>query len=259
MAWRIDGANLTSLQLLAPLRDQLTADGFAVVFECATNDCGGFDFRFGTDVLPEPDMHVDLGDFRFLAAERTGADGPEVVSLIVSRSSNAGYVQMTRVGTVALPPATAAVPDTPPDIAVPQPMPAPQAEALPAAPEDLGGRLESGGAVALDDLVFASGESVLAAGDYASLRALADYLADNPTRTIAIVGHTDASGSLATNIGLSRARARAVRDVLIDRYGAAAGRVQAEGVGYLAPRATNLTEEGRRQNRRVEVMLTSTE
>ncbi len=39
-------------------------------------------------------MHVDLGDFRFLAAERDGRDGPEAVSLLVSRSSQTGFVQM---------------------------------------------------------------------------------------------------------------------------------------------------------------------
>ena len=50
------------------------------------------------DVLDEPDMHVDLGDFRFLAAERDGPDGPEAVSLFVSRSADMGFVQMITIG-----------------------------------------------------------------------------------------------------------------------------------------------------------------
>jgi outer membrane protein OmpA-like peptidoglycan-associated protein len=73
-----------------------------------------------------------------------------------------------------------------------------------------------------------------------------------------LVGHTDASGSLAANIAVSERRAEAVAQVLIDRYGVDRDRVTAEGVGFLAPRATNQTEEGRQKNRRVEVVVTST-
>jgi outer membrane protein OmpA-like peptidoglycan-associated protein len=76
---------------------------------------------------------------------------------------------------------------------------------------------------------------------------------------VAIVGHTDASGGLEANIALSRKRAQAVRNVLIEAFGVPAAQIQAEGVGYLSPRASNLTEAGRTQNRRVEVMLTSTQ
>ena len=96
-AWHVPGA-ATTLQLLAPLREQLTEQGYSVVFECATTVCGGFDFRFETDVLPEPAMHVDLGDFRFLTARREGPDAaPEYVTLLVSRSSGTGYVQFVKV------------------------------------------------------------------------------------------------------------------------------------------------------------------
>jgi OOP family OmpA-OmpF porin len=86
-AWRFAAQGRSTLELLQPLRDQVTGAGFVVIFECEAVRCGGFDFRFGTDVLPEPDMHVDLGDFHYLAAERidqrsTDA-GPEFVSLMV--------------------------------------------------------------------------------------------------------------------------------------------------------------------------------
>jgi outer membrane protein OmpA-like peptidoglycan-associated protein len=57
---------------------------------------------------------------------------------------------------------------------------------------------------------------------------------------------------------LSERRAEAAAQVLIDRYGVDRDRVTAKGVGFLAPRATNQTEEGRQKNRRVEVVVTST-
>ena len=62
-AWRLPGAASTSM-LLAPLRAEILADGYEVIFECEAATCGGFDFRYEAHVLPEPVMHVDLGDFR---------------------------------------------------------------------------------------------------------------------------------------------------------------------------------------------------
>jgi OOP family OmpA-OmpF porin len=69
-AWRIASPGATTLELLSPLRAGIEAEGFRLLYDCVTRDCGGFDFRYGMDVLPEPDMHVDLGDFRYLAAVR---------------------------------------------------------------------------------------------------------------------------------------------------------------------------------------------
>ncbi|HSF65140.1 MAG TPA: OmpA family protein [Paracoccaceae bacterium] len=261
-AWRIDAPGLTTLQILTPLRDQLAAAGFETIFECETRACGGFDFRYATETLPEPDMHVDLGDFRFLSAERQGAAGAEVLALMVSRSSNSGFVQVTRVvpGGVAAPPLMAAAPDAPPRLTLPQGAGAAvavMAEPPAAIGTDIGAQLLSGGAVVLEDLVFPSGTAALATGDYPSLVALAEWLRANPDKQVALVGHTDAAGGLETNVVLSRRRAESVRAKLM-ALDVPPAQIEAQGVGYLSPRDTNLTEEGRTRNRRVEVILTST-
>lgn len=272
-AWKIDAPGLSTLELLSSLRAQLAAAGYDTIYECDTEACGGFDFRFGTDVMAEPDMHVDLGDFRYLAARRQGTGGPEFVALLVSRSAHDGFVQMTRIGK-GLRPApelttSTKSPEQPAAPAFPaQPAPDQSAQSLlPEAgpqigtpgPDNLGKRLELGQPIALDDLVFASGTSTLADGDYASLTALAGWLKADAVRKVTLVGHTDASGGLDGNVRLSRLRAESVRQVLLYSYGVAPGQVTAEGVGYLAPRASNLTEEGREKNRRVEVISTSTQ
>ncbi len=254
-AFRITTTDLTTLQLMLPLRDQIAKAGFSVIFECETQACGGFDFRYGTDVLPEPDMHIDLGDFRYLAAERVGPRGKDYISLMVSRSPQDGFVQLTRVGSFAQPaPMLTASTKSPLRVATQQTLSLP----VKTAPV-LGAALEQGGAVVLEDLVFVSGSGALAAGEYTSLQDLATWLRANPGKTIALVGHTDASGGLAGNLALSKKRAESVRQTLLKTYDIPGAQVVADGVGFLAPRDSNQTDSGRQKNRRVEVMITSTQ
>ena len=244
--FELDAPDMTTLAVLEPLRAQITAAGYKVLLDCHTEGCGGFDFRFGTDVMPEPDMHVDLGDFRFLSAEK----GDEAISVLVSRSATASYVQITRVTPVAMAAAPAGT-TVDLEVEVPRGLPAPITG-------DIGATLDAAGSVVLEDLVFASGSSALAEGEYGSLAGLVAWLEANPDGTLALVGHTDASGTLAANIALSERRARAVAQVLVNTYGADARRISSEGVGFLAPRASNQTDEGRQKNRRVEAVVTST-
>lgn len=249
--WRISSPDLTTLQVLAPLRDQISAQGYEVLFDCGERDCGGFDFRFAIEVVPAPDMYVDIRDYRFLAAK--GA-GDQALSLLVSRSLNALYVQVIEV----TPDAETPVPS--------EPAPAVDVPAEPAAPEpvveqgvtgSLGEALMADGHVVLRDLAFGSGATRLSNGTYASLAALAEHLKQNPNLRVALVGHTDSVGALENNIDLSRRRAESVRSRLLEEYDIAAERVEAQGMGYLAPVASNLTREGREANRRVEVILLS--
>jgi OOP family OmpA-OmpF porin len=252
--WRIASEGLTTLQILEPLRDQLVAAGYAIDFECADLACGGFDFRFALDLIGEPDMHVDLGDFRYLAVSR-GVNGEGGrVALVVSRSDAAGFVHLTSIAPAIAPAPSPAGSGTPAAVA-----PAAPLAAISPAASSLSAEIAAAGHAVLGDLVFATGSSELGPGPFASLDALADWLTDRPEVAVVLVGHTDASGSLEQNVSLSRERARAVRGRLISAYGIAAGRLAAEGVGYLAPRAPNDTDEGRQLNRRVEVVLPAPE
>lgn len=244
-AFQLEAPGQTTLAVMAPLRDQIVAAGFTILLDCEARACGGFDFRFGTEVIPEPEMHVDMGDFRFLSAEREG----EAISILVSRSAYSAFVQVTRVTATPLSDAPVQAVVDLDEAELPRGL-----EAGPA----IGAALEDIGSAVLDDLVFASGAATLSDGNYPSLAAVAAWLEANPDATIALVGHTDASGSLAANVALSERRAEAVAQALVDGYGVDRVRIAAEGVGFLAPRATNQTEEGRQKNRRVEVIVTST-
>lgn len=83
---------------------------------------------------------------------------------------------------------------------------------------------------------------------------IATYLKENPDVSIYIVGHTDMKGALGYNIGLSERRATALVNKLSEDYEIKKSRMLPDGVGPLAPVATNDTEEGRALNRRVELV-----
>jgi len=249
-AWRVAAQGITTLQLLQPLRDQLTEAGFELIFECKDFACGGFDFRYRLEVFAEPDMHVDLFDYRYLAAVRLTAEGTgEYVSVLISRSANAGFVQIVQVA-----PSGQAAPKS---TASAEPATGGSDRSVAALP--LIGRLEQVGHAVLADLAFETGSSSLGAGPFASLDALASYLLTNPARRIALVGHTDAVGALDNNITLSKRRAASVLERLVGAYKVPRNQLEAGGMGYLSPITTNRTAAGRDQNRRVEAVLLITE
>jgi len=243
-AWRIEAQGMTTLQILSPMRQQLLDAGFDILFECTAQTCGGFDFRFNTRVMAAPDMFVDLLDFRFLSARRNGQDnGADYVTLLISRANESGYVQIIQAGGEQIEVADRPVaPDVVPDAAL-------------MTDQSLIQKLLGQGHVILSDLDFETGSAALGAGPYASLRALADFLNADAGRRVALVGHTDTVGGLDPNIALSRERAASVLARLAEDHQVPRAQMDAEGAGYLAPIASNRTDDGREANRRVEVVL----
>jgi OOP family OmpA-OmpF porin len=247
-AWRVPAEGGTPDQFLVPIRDALEAGGSRVLFTCADRACGGYDFRFALDLLPPPAMFVDLGNYRYMLAE---AAGGALVSVVTSTGLGAGYIHVTTVEPGPVPD-LAGLPPPGPDVPGTGPVAAPEAPA-----SGLAQRLLDQGHVVLEGLEFPSGSASLPGDRYDSLSSLAAFLADTPAAVVVLVGHTDAVGALDANTALSRARAQAVRTRLIGTYGTDPDRILAEGAGYLAPVASNLTPEGQAANRRVEAVLLS--
>ncbi len=88
-----------------------------------------------------------------------------------------------------------------------------------------------------------------------SLNALARNLQQYPNTTVEVVGHTDSTGAASYNQQLSERRAMSVRSVLLNA-GVSGGRLRAFGQGENNPVASNATQAGRQQNRRVEIFIT---
>ena len=114
----------------------------------------------------------------------------------------------------------------------------------------------------VDKILFASGSVMIKAKGQEVLQKLADSFRDNPEQNIVVEGHTDdikigkaLQARFPTNWELSAARASAVVRFLHEQGNIEPERLTASGFSYFQPVASNLTEEGRSQNRRIEIIL----
>jgi outer membrane protein OmpA-like peptidoglycan-associated protein len=104
------------------------------------------------------------------------------------------------------------------------------------------------------DILFATDSSTLRPDLRSDLRVVASNLMAYPDTDVQVVGHTDNTGDAAYNQSLSERRAQSVASVLIGE-GVSSARVQTIGRGESQPVSSNLTPEGRSQNRRVEIVI----
>jgi outer membrane protein OmpA-like peptidoglycan-associated protein len=88
----------------------------------------------------------------------------------------------------------------------------------------------------------------------AYINRIASLLNTKTVNAVQLEGHTDNVGQMAVNQTLSEARARAVREALV-KQGVAPERLSTVGYAFNRPVASNATEEGRRLNRRVELLI----
>lgn len=99
-------------------------------------------------------------------------------------------------------------------------------------------------------VLFNTNKAVVKSKYLSEVEAVAKLLQDFPTATVEIQGHTDSVGSAKHNEKLSNARAQAVADLLVKKFGIAAERVTSKGYSFTQPVADNATVEGRAKNRR---------
>lgn len=110
------------------------------------------------------------------------------------------------------------------------------------------------GRVATQGIYFDTGSDRVRPESSPTLKEIGAMLREHPDLRLAIEGHTDDAGAAAANLTLSQQRAAAVKAALVSTYGVAADRLTARGLGQTKPAAPNTTPEGRRQNRRVELV-----
>jgi K(+)-stimulated pyrophosphate-energized sodium pump len=106
-----------------------------------------------------------------------------------------------------------------------------------------------------DRLTFETGKATLKPESREQLKNIAEILKAYPGTNIKLGGYTDNTGNASANQKLSADRARSVMNELAG-LGIAASRMEAEGYGQEHPVASNDTEEGRAQNRRISILVT---
>jgi outer membrane protein OmpA-like peptidoglycan-associated protein len=113
---------------------------------------------------------------------------------------------------------------------------------------------ERGLVLTLGDVLFDTAQATLKPGAASTLDRLAEFMRDNGERRVMIEGHTDSRGEDAYNRQLSERRADAVRDALLDRN-VEQQRIRTVGLGEAYPVASNDTQAGMQENRRVEIVI----
>jgi len=112
----------------------------------------------------------------------------------------------------------------------------------------------STGHAVVPGILFDTGKADVKDESKPALEQVAKLLSEHPDWKIWVVGHTDTVGQLAANMDLSKRRAAAVAQALETQYHVAAARLGSFGNGPYAPVASNDTDAGRTQNRRVEIV-----
>lgn len=104
------------------------------------------------------------------------------------------------------------------------------------------------------ELLFETNKSTLRSEHFVTLNPLVDYLVSHPERSVKVSGHTDNTGNETHNLALSKKRADVVAEYLVSN-GVDVSRVETYGYGSAKPMADKTTEEGRKKNRRVELLI----
>ncbi len=117
-------------------------------------------------------------------------------------------------------------------------------------------KVEVGTKVVLDHIFFETGKAILKPESADALNQVLRFLENNPSMKLEISGHTDNTGSLRINQKLSRERASAVVDYLVER-GVPQEMLESKGYADTQPVTENSTSKGREQNRRVEFKVLS--
>jgi OOP family OmpA-OmpF porin len=121
-------------------------------------------------------------------------------------------------------------------------------------PEAMANDIKKTGHVAIYGIYFDFDSYAVKPESEPTFKAIAEMLKTNSSLKVYVVGHTDMIGKFEYNMELSAKRAEAVVKELINKYGISVNRLKSKGVGPLCPVSTNQTEEGRKLNRRVELV-----
>lgn len=232
----------SSLEIYRNYQEALKAKGFETIFECTDAKC----FVGDHDALPSQlgmlfeqtpgneNSYWDHG--RYLLVHLAAPEGAVYAMVLVGENQGQAVARVIVVETKEMETNKIVVKSA----------------------EEMGEGLGvMGDSVNIYSLSFDFDKAELKAESAPTLDEIAKLLNNMPDLKLSIVGHTDNQGSAEYNLDLSRKRAEAVVKALVETRGIAAGRLTSSGEGMNKPIASNDTETGRAENRRVELVRTS--
>jgi len=220
------------LEVFRNYESAIRTAGFAILYSCVNEECGD-----NSQVKPygedsewfRPDLNT-----RYLSAELSRADAHAYVSLFIQQATGSNPTPEAELYVVELKPMESGL--------------------VTVNASSLGNDITRTGHSAVYGIYFDTAKADVRPESDTALQEIAKLLQQNSALKLHVVGHTDNVGQLASNMDLSRRRADAVVKVLSTKYSIVAARLDAQGVGPLAPVASNDSEEGRSKNRRVELV-----
>lgn len=237
----------STLEILRNFESALTGDGFEVLFTCVQRDeCGPGIGRYVRQIVYPDDYwtrkpmviqpgYVVRGNTRAMLARRDDENGMAHVFLYLSDEQSPPVIHQVVVEGEA--------------------MQTGQVETGVRSAEELQAALATEGRAIVDGIFFEHDSAEIRPQSAEALEQMARLLTDNPGIRVLVVGHTDNRGSFEYNTELSQRRAVAVRQALAGDYGIDDSRMSPKGASFMAPVASNATEDGRELNRRVELVL----
>jgi OOP family OmpA-OmpF porin len=234
----------SSLEILRNYQSALEAAGFEILYSCG-GDCGN---NFAAILYGPMEMRIkntgtsggafDLPQVvRYLSAMMM--DGCRTVQISLLTEFDNGFGELSKRPVTLLQIIESKAMDTGMVIV--------DAEAI-------GKGIDANGHMAIYGVQFDTDSAKIKHDSASVLAEIAKLLESRPSLNILVVGHTDNQGAFEYNISLSSKRANSVARFLTKNHNIDQDRMRAEGVGFLAPVATNDTPDGRAKNRRVELV-----
>jgi len=219
----------SALEIYRNYQSAISRGGFQTLFACDARNCGDAP---PSGAFPLSDAFGNYSDqTRYMAAKLSRPEGDAYVALWVYDS---GFDIKTFLAIVESKPMETGL--------------------ITVTAATLESDISRTGHASVYGIYFDTGKADVKPESDATLKEIAKLLQAHSDLKLYVAGHTDSVGGLASNMDLSKRRADAVAKQLTEKYGIAGERLHAEGVGPLAPVASNDTEEGRARNRRVELV-----
>lgn len=249
---------VSPLQVQRNYQNSLAGQGGKTLYECAGTGCGGSAkaVRSGgsTQSLPmflwDQDKITDKpNSAAYCAQSATTADLRYAALEVPSKGSHVSVIayQLSRSYCKVLDGRTVAIVDVIENAEMEQKIVVVDAG-------EMAKSIAAEGRVALYGIYFDAGKAEVKPESKAALEQIAKLLAGDRSLKLLVVGHTDNTGGYPANLDLSRKRAESVVSTLVGTHRVDGKRLQATGVSFASPVASNASEEGKAKNRRVELV-----